>query len=144
MKAEPRPTKDVTREGGTATPNGRWFERLVRRRSGQCVWSWRPVAYYQRHLARKLRLNLHEMFLRFKIVRLQLRNAFLRGYVAWLEFRVCLNFCLHNLVIYYRNKHTGDEPPNRVVGRIFTAYHGQMFEGSLWLHSPLVKLINAV
>jgi hypothetical protein len=33
---------------------------------------------------------------------------------------------------------------NRVVGRIFTAYHGQMFEGSLWLHSPLVKLINAV
>jgi hypothetical protein len=30
MKAEPRPTKDVNREGGTATANGRWFRRLVR------------------------------------------------------------------------------------------------------------------
>jgi hypothetical protein len=31
MKAEPRPTKDMNREGGTATANGRWFRRLVRR-----------------------------------------------------------------------------------------------------------------
>ena len=30
MKAEPRPTKDVTRKGGTATANGRWFRRFVR------------------------------------------------------------------------------------------------------------------
>jgi hypothetical protein len=30
MKAEPRPTKDVNREGGTGAANGRWFRRLVR------------------------------------------------------------------------------------------------------------------
>jgi hypothetical protein len=30
MKAEPRPTKDVTRDSGTAMANGRWFRRLVR------------------------------------------------------------------------------------------------------------------
>jgi hypothetical protein len=30
MKAEPRPTKDVNRDSGTATANGRWFRRLVR------------------------------------------------------------------------------------------------------------------
>src|SRR5664280_193030 len=36
MKAEPRPTKDVSRDSGTATANGRWFRRLVRLRPCDC------------------------------------------------------------------------------------------------------------
>src|ERR1017187_8952836 len=36
MKAEPRPTKDVNRDSGTATANGRWFQRLL----GVMVLAW--------------------------------------------------------------------------------------------------------
>jgi hypothetical protein len=45
------------------------------------------------------------LHLRFQLVELLLYRDFL---LLWIGWRVCV----HNLVMYYRNKNNGGEPPN--------------------------------
>ena len=115
MKAEPRPTKDVNRESGTATANGRWFRRLVRcldlvipKNEILCLL-WRldlrePSGYICFHLLAcilKLRNSCEIGIYRLKLVKGFLNLFKLRCHLRGLHREVrCLLWCVFHKSSY--------------------------------------------
>ena len=85
MKAEPRPTKDVNRDSGTATANGRWFRQLVR---PLLVITWKARLFIVRS-PKLLCFFSHS----FPSIVFSLRLRLLEFRMRFLEIRMVINRC---------------------------------------------------